>query len=83
MKRPRSMHMPRAFAMARRTAQSRPEAAAELVRLEYERDRIARDLAFLEQRRAAARAMLSRVDARARLIQRTLNAPDPSLAPKA
>lgn len=56
---------PRPFALARRTPRSRPEAAAELVRLEYERDRLERDLALIDDRKAAAEARLRQVEARA------------------
>lgn len=64
MNRPARTRAPRAIALARRRPRSRPEAAAELVRLEYERDRLARDLAVIDGRRARTDAALKLVEQR-------------------
>jgi hypothetical protein len=53
---------------ARRVVRSRAEAAAELIRLEYERDRLTQALASIEQRRGDARERLKQIDERARLL---------------
>jgi hypothetical protein len=53
---------------ARRVVRSRSEAAAELIRLEHERDRLTQALASIEQRREAARERLKQIDERARLL---------------
>ena len=53
---------------ARRVVRSRTEAAAELIRLEHERDRLSQALASLEPRREAARERLRQIDERARLL---------------
>ncbi|MFC5320376.1 hypothetical protein [Bradyrhizobium oligotrophicum] len=47
---------------------SRTEAAAELIRLEHERDRLTQALASLEPRREQARERLKRIDERARQL---------------
>jgi hypothetical protein len=53
---------------ARRVVRSRTEAAAELIRLEHERDRLTQALASLEPRRAEARERLRQIDERAQLL---------------
>ena len=53
---------------ARRVVRSRTEAAAELIRLEHERDRLTQALASLEPRRADARERLRQIDERALLL---------------
>jgi chromosome segregation ATPase len=47
---------------------SRTEAAAELIRLEHERDRLTQALAALEPRREQARERLKRIDERERQL---------------
>jgi Flp pilus assembly protein TadB len=47
---------------------SRTEAAAELIRLEHERDRLTQALASLEPRREAAHERLRQIDERAQLL---------------
>jgi chromosome segregation ATPase len=47
---------------------SRTEAAAELIRLEHERDRLTQALASLEPRREQARERLKRIDERERQL---------------
>jgi hypothetical protein len=54
----------RRFAVANRTSRDRPEAAAELVRLEYERQRLTRAIAAFELRRSAAYEELAVVECR-------------------
>lgn len=66
---------PRPFRMASRAPRTRPEAAAQLVRLEYERDRLMRDLDQIEQRRRQAELALSRINAQARRITDALTDP--------
>lgn len=73
MKRAPDHRPPRPFALARRAPRSRPEAAADLVRVEYERDRLTRDLASLDLRRADVVRQLAWVDERARMLQARLN----------
>lgn len=53
---------------ARRVVRSRTEAAAELIRLEHERDRLTQALASLEPRREQARERLKRIDERERQL---------------
>jgi hypothetical protein len=55
---------------------SRAEAATELIRLEYERDRLTQTLSSIEQRRADARERLRQIDERARLLLGFLEAAD-------
>ncbi len=54
----------RRFAVANRTSRDRPEAAAELVRLEYERQRLSRAIAAFEERRGEAYEALALVESR-------------------
>lgn len=75
MKQQPRQSMPRPFAYTRRTPRTRPETAAELVRLEYERDRLERDLRAIEERRARTLDALRKVSARARRLTEML---DPS-----
>lgn len=72
MNRHRAHRPPRPFALARRTPRTRPEAAAELVRAEYERDRLLRDLAMIEARRSLTLTQLGRVSDRVDVLQRML-----------
>jgi hypothetical protein len=55
---------------------SRAEAATELIRLEYERDRLTQALSSIEQRRGEARERLRQIDERARLLLGFLDAAD-------
>lgn len=73
MNKPSRRSPPRPFSIARRHPRTRPEAAAELVRLEYERDRLNRDLSTVEQRRAQTLLLLSRVDQRVKRLQEMLS----------
>lgn len=75
MRRKSTLTVTRPFTMARREPQTRPEAAAELVRLEYERDRIERDLEMITQRQAAAKQRLAQVEKRAVHLQSLLFSP--------
>jgi hypothetical protein len=61
---------------ARRVVRSRTEAAAELIRLEHERDRLTQALASLEPRREAARERLEQIDERTRLVVEFLKVTD-------
>ena len=61
---------------ARRVVRSRAEAATELIRLEYERDRLTQALSSIEQRRGDARDRLQQIDERARLLLGFLEAAD-------
>jgi hypothetical protein len=47
---------------------SRTEAAAELIRLEHEKDRLTQALAAIEPRRQDARERLRQIDERSRLL---------------
>ena len=53
---------------ARRVVRTRTEAAAELIRLEHERDRLSQALASIEHRRDAAHERLKQIDERTRLL---------------
>ncbi len=70
----------RPSSIARRKPRTRPEIAAELVRLEYERDRLERDLGMLDQRRKKAERQLDALAARSRLLNQLLAATDPEAA---
>lgn len=72
MKRAPDHRPPRPFALARRAPRTRPEAAAELVRVEYERDRLTRDLTSLDLRRADVTSKLAKIEQRARMLQARL-----------
>ncbi len=76
MRRPPIVARPRPFGVARRKPRTAPEAAAELVRVEYERDRLERDLAMLAGRRAASELALKRMEARAKYLRGILDAKD-------
>ena len=54
----------RRFTVASRVSRDKPEAAAELVRLEYERQRLSRTIAAFDARRAAAHEELAAVESR-------------------
>lgn len=60
MIRPASFSPPRPAAAARRQARNRVEAAVDLVRLEFERARLERDLAQLAHRSMRTRQALTR-----------------------
>jgi hypothetical protein len=53
---------------SRRVVRTRTEAAAELIRLEHERDRLIQTLASIEPRREATRERLRLIDERTRLL---------------
>lgn len=72
MKSPPPANMRRAFAAPRKKPRSRPEAAAELVRLEYERDRLERDLAIISQRKSDVEKRLAQLELRARALNQVL-----------
>lgn len=72
MRTPARHNPPRPFVDARKKPRSRPEAAAELTRLEYERDRLERDLAMIRRRKAQVEGRLSQLDQRARALTQTL-----------
>ena len=71
----------RRFAVASRVSRDKPEAAAELVRLEYERQRLSRALAAFDERRAAAREELAGVESRINWVHGLLGIKD--IAPAA
>ena len=54
----------RRFTVANRVSRDRPEAAAELVRLEYERQRLSSAIAAFDERRSAAHEELAVVESR-------------------
>jgi hypothetical protein len=72
MNRPRTVQRPRPATQPRTRPRTRTEAAAQLVRLEYERDRLTRDLDMLAQRRTTSESALKRVDERLRLLREML-----------
>lgn len=73
MNRPRSIIRPKPFGSSRRIPRTRPEAAAELVRVEYERERLLREMMQLGARRAAASSTLRRLDQRAKVLHAQLD----------
>ena len=73
MNRPRSIIRPRPYGSSRRVPRSRPEAAAELVRVEYERDRLLREIEQLGARKLAASSTLRKLECRARLLHAKLD----------
>ena len=80
MKRPPILIRPKPFGTSRALPRSRPEAAAELVKVEYERARLERELEQLGARERAAGANLAKLEARARLLQSKLETePRPSV----
>ncbi|MBY0448363.1 MAG: hypothetical protein K2P95_06695 [Hyphomonadaceae bacterium] len=80
MKRPRIIIRPKPFGSSRALPRSRPEAAAELVKVEYERARLERELEQLGARERAAAVNLSKLETRARLLQTKLeNQPRPAV----
>jgi len=85
MKRPHTIIRPKPYGGSRRIPRSRPEAAAELVRVEYERDRLERELAQLGARKAAAASTLRKLELRAKLLHDALDSAQvaPRLAGKA
>lgn len=72
MKSPTRYCPPRPFTAPRKKPRSRPEAAAELVRLEYERDRLERDLAMIVHRKEQVESRLAKLDQRAKALNQTL-----------
>lgn len=80
MKRPRIIIRPKPYGSSRALPRSRPEAAAELVKVEYERARLERELEQMGARERAAAASLAKLEARARLLQSKLEtAPRPAV----
>jgi hypothetical protein len=71
----------RRFAVANRTSRDRPEAAAELVRLEYERQRLTRAIAAFDLRRSAAYEELAVVEGRIIWVHGMLGINDAEPAP--
>jgi hypothetical protein len=66
----------------RRRIRSRTEAAGELVRLEYERERLSIDIAQTTDRLTASQAALGRVETRMAMLQEHLSVmPEPEPAP--
>lgn len=63
---------PRPFRAPNKKPRSRHEAASELVRVEYERDRLERDLANINSRRDQVERELARVELRARRLKQAL-----------
>src|SRR5204863_7631046 len=61
---------------ARRVVRSRTEAAAGLIPLEHERDRLAQALASIEPRREQARERLRQIDERSRVLLTYLDIAD-------
>lgn len=73
MKSPQRAIHARPFTAARKKPRSRPEAAAELVRLEYERDRLERDLAMITQRKNQVEERLATLSQRAQSLNESLS----------
>jgi len=73
--------MMRRFSPANRVTRDRPEAAAELVRLEYERQRLTRTIASLDERRAMAQEQLATVETRILWVHGILGLNSPQPAP--
>jgi hypothetical protein len=68
----------------RRRIRSRTEAAGELVRLEYERERLSIDIAQTTDRLTASQAALGRVETRMAMLQEHLSVmPEPAPLPVA
>lgn len=72
MQRPRQFSPQRAFGISRRVPRTRTEAAAELVRLEYERDRVERDLKNAELRQKRSASQLEIINKRAKRLRDVL-----------
>lgn len=72
MKRARSLRPARVSTIARRKPRSRSAAAADLVRLEYERERLVRDIETLDQRRAEALSRLQKIQLHSERLQQML-----------
>jgi hypothetical protein len=73
----------RRFAVANRVSRDRPEAAAELVRLEYERQRLSRAIEAFDTRRSAALEDLALVESRIIWVHGMLGINDAEPAPVA
>jgi hypothetical protein len=71
----------RRFGVANRVTRDRPEAAAELVRLEYERQRLTRTIASLDERRAIAQEELAAAETRILWVHGILGLKSPQPAP--
>ncbi|MEM9726214.1 MAG: hypothetical protein AAF909_12245 [Pseudomonadota bacterium] len=67
------MRAQRVSTIARRKPRTRSAAAADLVRLEYERDRLMRDLGMLEHRRAQTLKKLQDIEASAEKLREMLS----------
>ncbi|MEL6977974.1 MAG: hypothetical protein AAGM38_04765 [Pseudomonadota bacterium] len=76
MKRTRSLRPARLSSIARARPRTRSAAATALVRIEYERERLLRDLATLDQRRVEAVQRLRLIQEHAERLQKIL-AEDP------
>ena len=74
MKQPPSFTPARPASGTRRVPRSRTEAAIELVRTEFERARLTRDIAQLSSRARTSSDALTRYEARADLLLRRLTA---------
>lgn len=88
MNRPRVIIRPKPYGASRRIPRSRPEAAAELVRVEYERDRLLREMEQIARKRTASLTALKRLESRAALLHARLDSAQavrlrPSSAPQA
>lgn len=73
MNRPRSMRAQRVSTISRRKPRTRSAAAADLVRLEYERDRLMRDMRMLETRRAETLKKLQKIQVSAEKLREMLS----------
>jgi hypothetical protein len=81
---PRLSRTARAVArIPRRPIQSRTEAAAELVRLEYERERLLKDIRAMKQRLAESETILIQGEARMSFLQIMLALEDAAALPVA
>jgi hypothetical protein len=70
----------RRFGVANRVTRDRPEAAAELVRLEYERQRLTRTIASLDERRLLAQQELAAAEDRILWVHGILGIKSPAPA---
>ena len=77
MKHPPSAHPPRPSPIGRRIPRSRTEAAVDLVRVEFQRARLERELADCHRRQTAAAAGLRTSIRRADALLARLSAEDP------
>ncbi|MEO1748478.1 MAG: hypothetical protein AAFR27_07650 [Pseudomonadota bacterium] len=68
--------MPRPNHVSRQTPRTRTAAASEMVRLEFERDRLNRDIEVLSERRKVSEGALSRINKRLKTLQSMLSLED-------